>query len=220
MALAASTNPVVVSLAGGRDTAAVDLGVYYSAISPTPGTAVLCSATVTAFTETTPLMVVFNGGTLNIYPIHLQLRLGTAGTGASAATFFTNTLDVGNRFSSGGSTLTKNNLNGNSVLTSAAVVSFGAVTASAATGSRRIIGHAPIRSLATGVIHDTVSVNWGAAEQTLVSTLINNSTTHSDTIVNWAPCVIAPGQSMVLVEWGVSAANAKSYEVNFSYIEK
>lgn len=221
MAFAATANPVVASLAGGRDTVAADLGTYYSAISPTPGTAIACSANVTAFTETTPLLVVYNGGLLNIYPVHLQLRLGTAGTGASAATFFTNTLDVGNRYSSAGSTgLTKNNLNGGSVLTSAAIVSFGAVVATAATGSRRIIGHSQIRSLATGVIHDTVAVNWGAPTQTLVSTLINNTTTHSDSIVNWAPCVIGPGQSMVLVEWGASAANAKSYELNFSYIEK
>ncbi len=220
MSFAATTNPIVASLAGGRDTVSADLGAYFSAISPTPGTGIAASATVTAFTETTPLMVIFNGGLLNIYPVHLQLRLSAAGTGASAATFFTNTLDVGNRFTSGGSTLTKNNLNGNSVLTSGAVASFGAITATAASGSRRIVGHSQIRSLATGVIHDTVSVNWGAPTQTLVSTLINNTTTHSDTVVNWAPVVIPPGYSMVLVEWGASAANAKSYEVNFSYIEK
>jgi hypothetical protein len=220
MSLATAFNPIVASLAGGRDTEAADLGVYFSALTPTPGTGVIASATVSAFTETTPLLVVFNAGLLNIYPIHLQLRLSIAGTGASAATFFTNTVDAGNRVTSGGTALTKANLNGASVATSAAVVTFGAITASAATGARRIVSHSQIRSLATGVIHDTVSVNWGAATQSLGSTLINNTTTHSDTVVNCAPLVIGPGMSMVLVEWGASAANAKSYEVNFSYIEK
>lgn len=219
MAFAATTNPIVASIGGGRDTEAADLGFYFSALS-VPGTGIVGPATVTAFTETTPLFVVFNPGPANVYPVHLQLLLSTAGTGSSAATFFTNTLDAGNRVTSGGTALTKVNLSGAATAVGNAIVTLGAITASAATGGRRIVSHSQIRSATTGVIHDTVSVNWGGSEQSLVSTLINNTTTHSDTVVNCAPICIAPGFSMVLVEWGASAANAKSYEANFSYIEK
>ncbi len=220
MAFASTTNPVVASMAGGRDTLPADLGYYFGALG-VPGTGIVAPASVTAFTETTPLFVVYNpSATVSIYPAYLRLRLSAAGTGASAATYFTNTLDTGNRLTSGGTTLTKANLNMASQNTSVAVCTFGAVTATAATAGRRIVGNSQIRSLATGVIHDTIAVNWGGASQTLTSALINNTTTHSDTVVTWAPVVISPGCSMVLVEWGASAANAKSYEVEFAYVEK
>ena len=219
MAFAAASNPIVASLAGGRDFAAADLGAFYSALT-VPGTGQIGSASITTFAETTPLLVVFNAGLLNIYPVHLQMILATADTGSSAAIFLTNTLDVGNRVTSGGAALTKVNLSGNSALTSSAVVTFGAITAAAATGARRIVSHSQIRSMAAGVIHDTISVNWGGSDQSLVSTQINNTTTHSDTVVNCAPLCIAPGTSMVLVRWGSSASGAPTYEVNFSYIEK
>lgn len=222
MAFAASTNPVVASMAGGRDTELADLGNYFVAITPTPGTGIISGGSVQAFTETTPLLVVYNGNAtdVKIYPAYLRLRITVVGVTASAQTYLTNTLDTGNRLSSAGTTLTKANLNMASSITSGAVCTFGAVVATAASGNRRVVSHSVVRSLTIGVIHDTISLNWGHSAQSLTSTLINNTTSHSDTVINVAPVVIGSGQSMVLVHWANSQTTGTTYEVEFAYVEK
>jgi len=222
MAFATASNPVIASVGGGRDMGVADLGAYYVAVTPTPGTGIITSGSVQAFTETTPLLVVFNAGTLNIYPAHLHLRVSAAGATDSVATFLTNTIDVGNRLSAIGSgvTLVKANMNSGSAVTSSAVCTAGPITATAATGARRIVSHSAVRSIKIGVIHDTISMNWGAAHQSLVSTLIDNTTTHSDVVINNAPIVVGPGQSMVLVHWAASQTTGTTYEIEFAYVEK
>ncbi len=222
MAFASATNPVVASIAGGRDFQAADSGNYFVGITPTPGTGIIIGGSVQAFTETTPMLVVFNSNSaaVNIYPVYLRLRISVAGATDSAATFLTNTLDTGNRLSSGGTALTVANLNMASANSSKAVCTFGAVTATAATGARRVVSHSVVRSLKIGVIHDTIAVNWGAPTQALTSTLINNTTTHSDTVINVAPVVIGPGQSMSMVHWAASQTTGTTYEVEFAFIEK
>lgn len=220
MSLAASTNPIVASLAGGRELELADLGYQYVAVTPTPGTGIICGGSVQAFTETTPILTVFNGGLLNIIPQYLRLRISVVGVTDSAQTFLTNTLDSGNRWSSAGTALVKANTNMNSTNTSAAQIQFGAVVATAASGSRRIVSHSMVRSLKIGVIHDTIALNWGHSAQSLTSVLINNSTTHSDTVVNVAPVVIGPGQTMVLVHWAASQTTGTTYEAEFAYVEK
>lgn len=222
MAFASASNPIVASLAGGRDLELADLGVYYVAITPTPATGIITSGSVQAFTETTPFLVVYNSGLLNIYPAYLRLRVSAAGATDSAATFLTNTIDSGNRLSAigSGTLLTKANTNSNSAASSGAICTAGPITASAATGFRRIVSHSAVRSLKIGVIHDTIAMNWGAPTQSLVATLINNATTHSDTVINNAPIVIAPNQSMVLVHWAASQTTGTTYEIEFAYVEK
>jgi hypothetical protein len=222
MALATSTNPLVASIAGGRELALADAGRYYVAVTPAPGTGIITSGSVQAFTETTPFLVVYNPGPFNVYPAYLRLRVSVAGVTDSAATFLTNTLDIGNRLSAigSGTVLTVANTNAGSANASKAVCSAGPITASAATGSRIILSHSQVRSLKIGVIHDTIAVNWGAPTQSLVSMLINNTTTHSDTVVNCAPVVIAPLQSMVMVHWAASQTTGTTYEVEFAYVEK
>lgn len=220
MSLAAATNPIVSTLLGGRETGAADAGAYFVAVTPTPGTGIITGGSVQAFTETTPYMVVYNGGLLNIYPMYLKLNVSVVGVTDSAATWLTNTLDIGNRLSSGGTALVKSNCNMASVVSSGAVITVGAITASAASGSRRIVSHSKVRSLKIGVIHDSITLNWGDAAQTLTSALVNNSTTHSDTVVNCAPIVIGPGQSMVLVHWAASQTTGTTYENEFAYVEK
>ena len=221
MAFASPTTPQVASIGGGRDMALADLGAYYTAVTPAPGTGIVAGVVAT-FVETTPFLVVFNSGLLNIYPVHLQLLCSVVDTTDGAAKFLTNTIDQGNRLSAIGSgvVLTKSNLNSGSQVAGGAVCTAGPITASAATGNRRIVSHSQVRSLKVHVVHDTIAVNWGGSAQTLVSGLINNSTTHSDTVVNCAPIVIGPGQSMVMVYWGATYTVAPTYEVAFAYIDK
>lgn len=220
MSFAASTNPVVATLNGGREQAMADAGCYFVAVTGTPGTGLITTGSVQAFTETTPYLVVYNSGSLNIYPSYLKLGISVAGATDSAATFLTNTLDQGNRVTSGGTALVKSNLNSASTTSSSAIVTAGTITASAATGGRRIVSHSKVRSLKIGVIHDTITMNWGGSAQPLTSTLINNTTTHSDTVVDVAPVVIAPGYSMVLVHWAASQTTGTTYEIEFAFVEK
>src|SRR5712664_2470348 len=100
MAFAATTNPVVSGLTG-RDTQLADLGNYFVGVSPTIGTGNIGTSTVTAFTETTPMFIVYNANTsLSIYPMYLKLHATVAGAGTpTIAVMYTVTLDTGNRLS-------------------------------------------------------------------------------------------------------------------------
>ena len=223
MSLSTSTQPVVSSLAGGRDIPLADAGAFFVATTPTPGTGIVTSASVQAFTATTPYFVVFNGnsaGGANIYPIYLRLTQSVIGATASVATFLTNTLDLGNLVTSGGTALTKVNTTANNANTGNAICTVGAITAPAATGARKVVSHSKVRSLTIGVVHDSIALNWGAPTQALTSTLINNTTSKSDTVFNCAPIVISPGWSMSLIHWAASQTTGSTYEVEFGYVEK
>ncbi len=120
-----------------RDTQASDLGYYFSAITPTPGTGIIGHAINTTFVETKPMFLLYNGGNANIYPMFLKLT-NTAVSVGNTMTQFTVTLDQGNRFSSGGTALLVANNNINSGNQSGAQITVGAVTATAATAPREI----------------------------------------------------------------------------------
>src|ERR1700694_3443534 len=85
-----------------RDTVTADLGNYYVAVSPTPGTGVVETASITTFAgaETAPMMTVYNGSTVAnpvfIYPLYLRLTITQANAGGLTQRF-TLTIDQGNR---------------------------------------------------------------------------------------------------------------------------
>lgn len=214
------TSTLVTSLAGARDTAVADVGAFFVGVTPTPGTGIVSSANVNAFTETTPYLVLYNSGNLVIYPAHLRLHTTVVGATNSVAQNWTNTIDIGNRLSSGGTALTIANTNMNSANKSGAIITVGAVTATAATGSRRVVGHQAVKFVNVETVHDCLQFNWGGSQQVDPASLINNAATISHTTVNFAPVVIGPGQSMVLVRWGASFTTGVTYEVEFGYIEK
>lgn len=223
MSLTNPTNPVVATLAGARDTAVADAGGMFVGISPTPGTGIAGNAAgVATFVETTPYMVVYNSGLLNIYPLHLRLHTTVIGVGnTTAAQNWTLTLDAGNRLTSGGTALTVNNLNMNSGLKSAAVITVGGtLIATAATSVRRVVGHQAVKSGAIETVHDCLQFNFGGAEQCDPASLINNAGSLSHTTVNFAPMVIGPNQSMLFYRWVTANTALPAYEVEFGFIEK
>ncbi len=222
MSFAASTNPVVSTLAGGRDTQAADQGQYFVAITPTPGTGFIGTGSVQAFTETTPAFVLYNAGSLSIYPMSLRTHTTVVGATASLVINTTWTIDTGNRFSaiSVGTALTVNNLNGASTTTSGALVWAGGVTATAATGSRRIVGHTQQKHTVIEVVHDTAVYCWGGTNAVSYSSVAGNTTTPTYSAHNLPPIVIGPGQSLVMVEWAASQTTGSTREYMFSFIEK
>ena len=214
------TSTIVTPLAGGRDTALADQGNYYTAITPTPGTGIISGGSVQAFTETAPYLVLYNAGSLNVYPLYLRLHTTVVGATNSVAQNWTNTIDTGNRYTSGGTGLTINNTNMTSSNKSAAIITVGAITAGAASGVRRVVSHAAVKFVDVETVHDCVFFNWGGPNQTNLSTLINNTTTLSHSVVNFASLVVGPEQSMVLVRWGASYTTGVTYEVEMGYVER
>ncbi len=213
------TSTLITSMAGGREQALTEQGGSYSAISPTPGTGLLLGV-VNTFVETTPALVVYNGGLLNVFPHYLRMHTTVISTTAGAASFWTNPLDMGHRYSSGGTALTVSNTNMNSANPSGVIATFGAVTASAATTARRVISNAPVKFVVVDTVHDTITLNWGSAEASPQSALINNAASLAPTSVNHGPCMIGPGQSMVLVHWIASQTVASTLEVEFGFVAK
>ena len=223
MSLAGSTNPIVSVLAGGRDMALADSGNYFMAITPTPGTGIITGSSVQAFTETTPYMTVYNGnvgGGPSIYPVFLRTHLTVVGATASLAEYWTFTLDTGNRYTSGGTALTINNTNMSNANASLASIFVGAITASAASGSRRVVDHVVGKDTVIEVVHDRNVFNWGGNNAVSPSSTASNTTTPTYAAYNLAPMVIGPGQSMVIVRWAASQTTGSTNEFQFSYIEK
>lgn len=222
MALISQTT-LVSPLAGARDTAIADSGGFYVGISPTPGTGLAGNAAgVATFAETTPYIILFNNGLLNIYPTHIRMHTTAVGTGnTTAAQNWTFCLDSGNRLSSGGTALTINNLNMNSNNKSAATITVGGtLVATAASSVRRVVGHQAVKFGNIETIHDCLQFNFGGAEQCDPTSLINNAAAISHTTVNFAPLVIGPNQSFLAYRWVTGNTAMPTYEIEIGYVEK
>lgn len=220
------TSPLVTNLSGGRDTEVADVGGCFIGISPTPGTGIAGNAAgVATFAETTPFIIFYNAGPLTIYPLHMRLHTTVIGTGnTTAAQNWTFCLDQGNRLSSGGTSLTINNLNMNSTAKSNATISVGGtLVATAASNQRRIVGHQAVKfNLET--VHDCLQFNFGGPNQMDPTSLINNASGSasnlSHTSVNFAPIVIGPNQSLVVYRWVTGNTALPTYEIETTWIEK
>jgi len=178
---------------------------------------------VQAFTETTPVFICYNPSTtLSIYPMSLRTHLTVVGATASVAENMTFTIDNGNRFSaiSVGVALTINNLNGGSSTASGALIWAGGVTATAATAGKRVVAHVQQKHTVIEVVHDTAHYVWGGTNAVSYSSVAGNTTTPTYSAHNLPPCVIGPGQSMVVVEWAAAQTTGSTREWMFSYIEK
>ncbi len=210
----ATVNPLV-----SRDTMAADLGVSYTAFTPTPGTGIIGHAVNTTFVETKPMFLLYNGGSLNIYPLSLRLTMTVLPVGNTQQQF-TTTIDSGNRFSSGGTALTINNNNMMSQNASAAVITVGAVTATAASTSRRLVSHRAFRPTVIGVVGDVYQFSWGSGELVDPSGLPTDGTLRAHVMYVCSPLVIAPGTSMMITAWGATFSTGATYEYELSFVEK
>jgi hypothetical protein len=227
MSIAAASLPVTAIT--GRDTIAADLGVTYTA-STVPGTGLITHAVNSTFVETKPVFMVFNGGNLNIYPLYMRITCTVVGTGNPTilSSFWTTTLDQGNRFSAfvTGNALTPVNTNQSSTNVSLAQISAGAITATAASPNRRIVSHRQVRPLNAGgtinapVAGDTYQFSYGSGELADPCSLTNASTTVANVLYVISPLVVVPGTSMCLYSWAATSSAGPTFEYEFGYVEK
>lgn len=220
MSFAGTTQPIVAGLAGSRDTQLGDQGNFFVANTVSAGTGQISGAVAT-FVETTPILVMFNSSnTVSLYPMYLATHIVTVGTGIATAVNWTFCLDNTNRFTSGGAALNIQNVNMSSNVGSVAVVNFGAITATAASGARRIVGNAVVKDTVIEVVHDTSAFNFGGGSQYSSSSIAKNTTTPTYSVHNMAPLVIGPLQSLVVYSWGVTKTGGTVYEVHMGWVEK
>ncbi len=214
-----------------RDTAAADQGFYYVALSPTPGTGILETASISTFAlaEAAPVLSIWNGSTVanpvSIYLLYLRLTVTQANAGGLTARF-TLTVDQGQRVTTAPAAtgiLTVNNVNMGSPNRSQAQIyaGTGLVTA-AATSQRRIIGNQSFRNGGVvSVIGDVYQFNFGSTEQIDPMSLVETGTAICNVTHGFGPVVIGPNQNFQVQGWAASqGATQHGYEIELGFIEK
>jgi len=189
-----------------------DEGSYFVASSGS-ATGILFSPAV-GWVATTPCCVIYNSDTVTatskrIYLDYINLVTTVVGSAASGlvrveAAVYT---DTGNRYASGGTEITANIYSPNmdvAARNSVARAYFGAITASAASGSvRPVVPYRVLRATVSGTVADVVGetkwFNFGGVEGAL-----NGSITIANAnfiTVPLPPIIIGPQQCVLLYVW-------------------
>lgn len=197
-----------------------DEGSYFTTYNVTDGTGIAGhAAPVQADLSTKPLLHIFNGSaTKRIILDFVRIRMTAIGAGATT-TDFTAWIDSNGSTvkTSGGTVATSVNCRGDQPNTTGAVVSFGAVVATAAATEKRI-DHQRVRSVVP-VVEDQYIFYFGSTG-VLSSGLPTTGTNQAVISVPMVPAVILPGGNFKLVEWGASQSGAHSFEYTVGWIER
>jgi hypothetical protein len=193
-------------------------GSYFKACNTTPGTGIAQSI-ITSYTATSPILTLYNGGTKQIIPDYIRLINSVAGATTTSSDLVIATDEI-NRFSSGGTLLTANNVLSGSSIASAAVIYFGAITALTAS-IPKIVGRAKLKVAAAPcwIIYDQVIMTFGQAPMAAVTN--RTATTATDIPTSLGPVVINPGHSLVVYIYNTAnATTAPSWEIEMGYVER
>jgi len=212
---------VVQSAYGARALGLPDEGSYWAACN-VPQTAIADTAALTAFAATTPTMVLFNANSgasgKFIYPTRFRCTVAAAGTnGTNWLSQWL--LDTGNRVTSGGTALTKANLNIGNSGTSGATVTFGAITATAATASRIISPHQGRTVIK--VIGDEYVFEFGTSTPAGATGMPSEGTLQLQRLFHVPPVALPPQCSLLWYEYAASQSVAATFDnICLEYIER
>ena len=209
-----TTNALISQPVTGRDTQGADAANYFTMTTPTAGTGII-TGNPTTLVATTPALVLFNGGALNVYLMYLRLSETVVGGGAATKnfTFFT---DQGNRWTSGGTALVAQNQNPVGAASSL-VGHFGAITAPAAGANQRQICNDWFRVALADVVGDVYEWQYGSSTGAGPSSTV---ATVSNFVRATAPIVILPQTSYILNIWSATFTQGITFEVQIGYMEK
>jgi hypothetical protein len=197
-----------------RDLSLTDSANYYVAVTPTAGTGIV-TGNPTSLVSTTPALVVFNAGLLNVYLLYLKLGSTVVGGGAAFHNF-THSVDQGNRWVSGGTQLTVNNTNVMSNVKSSVQATWGVITAGAATANARNLGNDWFRSGAD-VVGDVYEFQYGAPTGAGVGSV---PATVGNFVRSTSAIVLQPQSSYVLNIWATTFTAGITMEVQLAFAEK
>lgn len=213
--------PIVQALHGTRTPLLAREGSYWVGTN-TQGTAIT-GQNVSAFGATTPAMVVVNNNTTasNIWLYFTRLRFSLTAVGTSSTNWQSRWLvDTGNRYSSGGSQLTPTNPNLNITASkTGALFYFGAITATAASGSVRTVSQQLLRSVIP-VANDQVLFDFG---NSVISSAgqAEDGTSVLHQVVPMPAIALPPQSSLLWYEFGASQAAARTFDqLSFEYVER
>jgi hypothetical protein len=199
-----------------KEWVVADEGSYFVARTATPGTGIIGHAAPTTFDETKPYLLLYNGGQKRIYPQYLRLHETVASAGG-ARVQFTMVVDQGNRYASAGSALTVVNPNMDSTAASQCTGYVGAVIASAASASRRIVDHLVFRGT-IDIVEDVYEIVFGAGDGSGMGG--SRAATVQDMARLAPPIVIGPGQSFLIHQWAAAQSTGPTFQVSLGYIER
>ena len=135
------------------------------------------------------------------------LRLVNKAANSSATDFYlVGVLDAGNRYTSGGSTLTAVNTAIDSAVTSNATINFGALVTTAASGNER------------KVFQSQVSKDVFAADE-MVEVRFGSGETSGDNVVAVHGFAIPAGYTLTIHGFGAAQAADPAFGVEFIYTE-
>lgn len=194
-------------------------GSQFVAVNPTAGTGILGHAAPTTFDETKANLLIYNGhATKSIMLQSIKLVETVVSVGGTRMQMNFST-DTGNLFSSGGTALTKSNVNKNSTITSSAIITAGAVVCSAATGTRTLLGNHVVRGANIDVVWDTYEFIFGAVGGS-TGGFAQGTTTAQFFTTHLHPVIIGPGQMFKMVIWAASMSTGPTFEYLVNYIER
>lgn len=131
-----------------------DEGSYIFASNPTPGSGIAINIQ-TSFDATKPALLIKNTGNINsIYLDTVKLILSVVGGGTPTELMYAWVVDNIDRYTSGGTLLSAVSPNSNIQANNKAKVYFGAITATAASNDKRVVGQGHLRKTAN-VVGDT-----------------------------------------------------------------
>ncbi len=203
----------------GRDIALADSANYYVMTTPTAGTGIIGGLNVNTNVATTPLMVLYNGGLLNVYLLYLRLSITVAGVGAVTRNF-THAMDQGNKIGTAtvGTQLVSSNVNILSNTKSSLAGTFGSITgAGIATPNQRILWNDWFRMTLVDIIGDVYEWQYGAPSGVGVG---STPATVCNFVRSCPPIVLPPNSSYTLTLWSGTISTGITFEVNLGYAEK
>jgi len=189
-------------------------------VNPTPGTAVdgIAAADGLDNLEALLFMHVNAAATKRVYLDKLWLRCVAVGTNGTNFQLAIRGDKGTSRYASGGSAITPVNTNmADATATSLDQLYFGAVVATAATGSMRTLWHKRLRS-GIKVTLDEYLFNFGSSN-VIPHTAVPVATV-STLVTDCPPIVLGPGDSLLLHEFAASQTVAASYEFYLSWWER
>ncbi len=205
-----------------RDQGILDEGTSFVATNPTPGTGIALVSSITAETQTSPSMLIFNSwsptdpNAKNIYPLGLRMICTSAPT---SATYWQMSmrLDLNNplKYTSGGSTIVPVNT-GAAANASKAVIYFGALVGLTQAAGGRLVSNVMV-SPTIPVVKDVHNIEFGLGT---MWPLQNIATVNFVRNVAVPAIAIPPGGWLAINHWGASSGAAPAFEFQLDYIER
>lgn len=206
---------------------AADEGSYFVANSGLSSGLIagIAEAIVVTQAATTPALTIFNSnpsGGKRLYLDYIKL-VNTAAGASTTSAFAGGVLDIGNRYSSGGTSLTASIVSTNSDLAiggSGAVINFGAITATAASAPRQLfVENIRVAAAPCWIVNDTVLFQCGGYDTALAQAV--TAATAVRVNVSIPPIVIGPQTTFLLYQWNVAnATTPPSFYVEIGYLER